>query len=340
MPEPAPRPAALLDDYLGLVDDSCVALLPHVLRIAVELAVADVLGDGALGADEIAEAVGAEPDALYRLLRALASVGVLTEEGGHIFRLTPAGHRLRAGVPGSVRTSLLNVESQRAWLHGIDTFRTGRSVFDGRHGGFFAHKDADSASDRAFLQRMRERAARLYPRFATGTDWSESHTVMDIGGGDGYQLDAILRSAPRLRGVLFDRPAVVAAVREAGTFDGRDCELRAGDFFEGVPRGADTHLLCSVLHDWTDEQCVSILSSSRAALEPGGRLMIVEMLVPEDGSWHPSMWSDIGMMVLTGGRERTAAEFEALLTKAGYTLSAVRAVPDSDFSVLVAEQPR
>ncbi|MEU5534699.1 methyltransferase [Streptomyces sp. NPDC020362] len=337
MPEPAPQPALLLDDYLGLIDDSCVAILPHVLRIAAELGVADVLADGPRAADGIADAVGAHPDALHRLLRALASVGVLTEEGAGVFRLTPAGHRLRAGVEGSVRTSLLNVESQRAWLQGIDTFRSGRSVFDDQHGGFFAHKDADGASDQAFLQRMRERAARLYPRFATDTDWSECGTVMDLGGGDGYQLDAILRRAPQLRGVLFDRPAVVASVRAAGTFDGRDCELAAGDFFERVPEGADTHLICSVLHDWTDEQCVSILRASRAALEPGGRLMIVEMLVPEDGSWHPSKWSDIGMMVLTGGRERTAREFEALLAEAGYTLSAVRAVPDSAFSVLEAK---
>lgn len=337
MPEPAPQPAALLDDYLGLIDDSCVAILPHVLRIAAELGVADVLAEGPRGADEIAEAVGAHPAALRRLLRALASVGVLAEEDGRLFGLTSSGQRLRAGAQDSVRTSLLNAESQRAWLHGIDTFRTGRSVFDTQHGGFFAYKDTDGASDQAFLRRMRERAARLYPRFATDTDWSECHTVMDLGGADGYQLDAILRRAPRLRGVLFDRPAVVAAVRAAGLFDGRDCELVAGDLFDRVPEGADTHLLCSVLHDWTDEQCVSILRASRAALEPGGRLMIVEMLVPEDGSWHPSKWSDIGMMVLTGGRERTAQEFESLLSEADYTLAAVRGVPDSSFCVLEAK---
>ncbi|MGK5496589.1 methyltransferase [Streptomyces sp. URMC 125] len=336
MPELAPQPAALLEDYLGLIDDSCVAILPHVLRIATELGVADTLADGPRTAEAIAEVVGADPGALFRLLRALVSIGVLAEEGDRAFRLTPTGHRLRSGTEDSVRVSLLNADSQSAWLHGIDTFRTGRSVFDAEHGGFFAHKDADGDADRAFLRRMRERAGRLYPRFATGTDWSGSRTVMDIGGGDGYQLDAILRAAPHLRGVLFDRPAVVDAVRAAGTFDGRECALRAGDFFESVPSGADTHLLCSVLHDWTDERCAVILRNSRAALEPGGRLVIVEMLVPPDGSWHPSKWSDIGMMVLTGGRERTADEFEALLAQAGYGLSAVRPVPDSFFSVLEA----
>lgn len=337
MPDPAPQPGQLLADYLGLVDDSCVAILPHVLRIAAELGVADVLADGPRGAEEIAEAVGADPGALFRLLRALASVGVLAQEGGGVFWLTPAGERLRPGAEDSVHTSLLNVDSQLAWLHGVDTIRTGRSVFDERHGGFFAHKDADEASDRAFLRRMRERAARMYPRFGTETDWSNSRTVMDIGGGDGYQLESILRRAPHLRGMLFDRPPVVDAVRTAGTFDGWNCALEAGDFFDGIPTGADTHLLCSVLHDWTDEQSVAILRNSRAALEPGGRLLIVEMVVPNDGSWHPSKWSDVGMMVLTGGRERTADEFEALLKEAGFTLSAVHPVPNSPFSVLSAQ---
>lgn len=340
MPETATRPSVLLEDYLGLVDDSCVAILPHVLRIAVELGIADALAGGPRTAEAVAEAVGADHEALSRLMRALASVGVLEEDdeqGCRVFLLTPTGHRLRAGVEGSVRASLLNADSQLAWLHGLGTFRTGRSVFDAEHGGFFAHKDADGESDRAFLRRMRERAGRLYPRFATGTDWSDSRTVMDIGGGDGYQLDAILRAAPHLTGMLFDRAAVVDAVRSAGTFDGRECALHSGDFFRGVPSGADTHLLCSVLHDWSDEQCVAILRNSRAALEPGGRLMIVEMLVPPDGSWHPSKWSDIGMMVLTGGRERTAEEFQALLSEAGYTLSGARPVPDSFFSVLDAK---
>lgn len=337
MPELAPQPAILLENYLGLIDDSCVAVLPHVLRIAAELGIADALAGGARTADEIAEAVQAHRGALARLLRALVSVGVLTEEG-HAFRLTPAGNRLRAGVEDSARTSLMNTDSHLAWLRGMDTLRTGRPAYQDQHGEFFAHKDADEAANLLFLRRMRERATQLYRRFVTATDWTDRRMVTDIGGGDGYLLEQILRHAPHLAGVLFDRPAVVDVVRAAGTFDGYACRLEPGDFFAGIPGGADTHLLCSVLHDWTDEQCVTILRNSQCSLEPGGRLMILEMLLPNDGSWHPSTWSDLGMMVLNGGRERSADEFEALLTKAGFTMPTVRAIPESPFSVVEAIQ--
>jgi SAM-dependent methyltransferase len=333
-------PRHLLDDFLALVDDSCVAVLPHVLRIAAELDVAGVLATGPRTVEEIAHAVGADPDLLYRLVRALASVGMLSEEAPRCFRLTGSGHRLRADVAGSVRQSVLNVDSQLAWLRGLETVRAGRPAFDRALGDrFFAHKDGDADANRSFLHRMRERAGRLYPRFATATDWRQCGTVMDVGGGDGYQLERILRHAPHLDGVLFDRPAVVEAVRQAGNLApfGDRYRLAGGDFFAALTEGADTHLLCSVLHDWTDDEAVAILRNSRSALLPGGRLMVVEMLVPPGDRWHPSKWSDLGMMVLTGGRERTATEFEELLGRADFTLSAVRAVPDSPFSVLEAK---
>jgi O-methyltransferase domain/Dimerisation domain len=332
----APQPEILLDDYLSLIDDSCVAILPHVLRLAAELGIAEQLAEGERTAVEIAEAVGAHPGALARLLRALVSIGMLTEQK-HTFRLTPAGNRMREGADNSVRASLLNTDSQLAWLQSLYTLRTGRPAYDRQHGAFFAHKDADDTANVLFLRRMRERASRLYSRFVTTGDWTGCRVVMDIGGGDGYLIEQVLEHVRGVRGALFDRPAVVDVVRAAGTFDRHACRLEAGDFFAGVPGGADTHLLCSVLHDWTDEQCVTILRNSRDALEPGGRLMIVEMLLPAEGSWHPSTWSDLGMMVLTGGRERTAKEFEVLLTKAGYIMSGVRAIPDSPFSVVNAK---
>ena len=332
----APEPAILLDDYLSLIDDSCVAILPHVLRLAVELGIAELLAEGERTGVEIAEAVGAHSGALARLLRALVSIGMLTEQK-HTFRLTPAGNRMREGADNSVRASLLNTDSQLAWLQSLHTLRTGRPAYEQQHGAFFAHKDSDDTANAFFLRRMRERASRLYSRFVTTSDWTGCRVVMDVGGGDGYLIEQVLEHARGVRGVLFDRPAVVEAVRAGGTFDRRACRLEAGDFFVGVPGGADTHLLCSVLHDWTDEQCVTILRNSRDALEPGGRLMIVEMLLPSDGSWHPSTWSNLGMMVLTGGRERTEEEFEVLLAKVGYIMAGVRAIPDSPFSVVNAK---
>ncbi|WP_020123028.1 methyltransferase [Streptomyces canus] len=333
-------PAALLDDFLTLADDSCVAVLPHVLRITAQLGIAEVIAAGICSVQEIAAETDTDPAALRRLLRALASVGVVDEEQPGLFRLTGAGHRLRADAENSVRESILNTDSQRAWLGALETFRTGRPVFDNTHGAeFFEHKDADIQANRAFLRRMRERAGRLYGQFVTVPDWSQSETVMDIGGGDGFVIDRVLREAGHLKGILFDRPPVVDGVREYPHLValGERVRLEGGDFFETLPEGADTHLLCGVLHDWTDEQVLTILSNSRAALRQGGRLIIIDMVLPPDNRWHPSVWSDISMMVLMNGRERTESDFENLLRQAGFAMSSVTPVPHSYFSLVEAK---
>jgi hypothetical protein len=317
---------AVVDDYFTLVDDSCVAVLPHVLRIAAELKIADHLPASSVA---LASIVDADADAVHRLLRALASVGVVGESGG-TFALTERGQRLTTSW-----ASLVNIDSQLAWIRATDTIRSGRSSFDQtHHGEFFSHKDDDLAANRMFLRRMRERASRSYPEFAASVDWTPSSVVMDIGGGDGYLIETVLSRAPHVNGVLFDRPATVDVVEDAGLPTRLQCER--GDFFEKVAPGADTHLMCSVLHDWTDAQCTEILRHSKEALEPGGRLHIVEMIVPDGDEFHPSKWSDVGMMVLTGGRERTLAEFSSLLEASGYALQSVRAIPNSYFSVITA----
>lgn len=317
---------ALVDDYFTLVDDSCVAVLPHVLRIAAELKIADHLPASSAA---LASIVDADADAVHRLLRALASVGLLAESGG-TFALTERGQRLTTSW-----ASLVNIDSQLAWIRATDTIRSGRSSFDQAHRGeFFSHKDDDLDANRMFLRRMRERASRSYPSFAASVDWTPSSVVMDIGGGDGYLIGTVLEAASHVSGVLFDRPATVDVVEEAGPPSRLRCER--GDFFEKIAPGADTHLMCSVLHDWTDEQCTRILRHSKEALEPGGRLHVVEMIVPEGDEFHPSKWSDVGMMVLTGGKERTLPEFSALLDASGYALRSVRAIPNSYFSVITA----
>ncbi|MEU0878692.1 methyltransferase [Lentzea sp. NPDC005914] len=317
---------AVVDDYFTLVDDSCVAVLPHVLRIAAELKIADHLPASAAA---LASIVDADTDAVHRLLRALASVGLLAESGG-TFALTERGQRLTTSW-----ASLVNMDSQLAWIRATDTIRSGRSSFDQAHRGeFFSHKDDDLEANRMFLRRMRERASRSYPEFAAAVDWTPCSVVMDIGGGDGYLIETVLSHAAHVSGVLFDRPATVDVVEEAGLPARLRCER--GDFFEKVAAGADTHLMCSVLHDWTDSQCTEILRHSKEALEPGGRLHIVEMIVPDGDEFHPSKWSDVGMMVLTGGKERTLAEFSSLLEASGYALQSVRAIPGSYFSVITA----
>ncbi|TDD95357.1 methyltransferase [Actinomadura rubrisoli] len=333
---------AIVDEYLTLVDDSCVALLPHALRIAAEFGLADLLTGGPMDVEVLARSVDADVGALYRLLRALASVGFFEEVTPRVFALSALGRRLCSEGPDSVRESVLQSDSYHAWAAAPEAFRRGTPVplSSGPHGGgqdFFAHKDVDASAGRSFTRRMRERAASCYAGVVSIVDWSRSTVVLDVGGGDGFLLSAILRHEPRLTGVLFDRPSVIASV--AGRLGELGERLRtvSGDFFRELPDGADTHVMSSVLHDWPDEQVDTILERSRTALAPGGRLLIVEMVVSPGDTWHPSKWSDLGMLVLTGGRERTGPEFEDRLNKAGYTVSAIRPIPGSYFTLIDAE---
>lgn len=357
---------AVVADFLMLADDSAVAILPHALRIAVELGIAERLGERAVSIKELAVAVECHPDALNRLMRALASAGLFRQTEAGCYELTSVGQRLRPDTADTVYSTVINPDSQRAWLSATRTLRTGEPAFgadgpvgqgigsgerrdgpvsDGHvldaHSEFFSHMDLNPRTNRAFLRRMRERAARLYPTLVSAVDWTASRVVMDIGGGDGYLLDHVLREVPHLHGVLFDRPATIDVVCADGTAEfANDLSARrtlcAGDFFTAIQGGADTHLMCSVLHDWSDEQAAVILMNSRRALVAGGRLLIVEMVVPEGDDWHPSKWSDLGMMVLTGGRERTGAEFARLLELSGYALRSIQPVPESPFDLLTA----
>jgi SAM-dependent methyltransferase len=329
----------LLDNLFDMTDDSCVTILPHVLRATAQLGIADHLGDTTKNVDDLAAVVRVDCSALYRLLRALATVGVVEEARSRYFRLSALGQRLRTNSPASSRWSIDNRESAVAWTQANSALTSGKAVFDSVFGAsFFSHKDNDPQAQQGFAARMRERARNCYHDFAMAADWRGAKTVMDIGGNDGYVLERLLWGAPHLSGVLFDRPPVIESAAARGCLASvrERCRMVAGDFFDSIPGGADTHLMCSVLHDWPDDRAVVILGNSRSALPPDGRLLIVEMLVPEGPEWHPSKWSDIGMMVLTGGRERSRPEFDKLFREAGLSLASVRGIPNSYFSLLEA----
>lgn len=329
----------LLNNLFDMTDDSCITILPHALRATAQLGIADQLGDSTMDVTDLAAAVRVDCQALYRLLRALATVGVVEEATPRHFRLGSLGHRLRTNSPASARWSIGNRESAVALTEATSALVSGNAVFDGVFGApFFSHKDIDRQAQLRFATRMRERARNCYHDFVAAADWGGAKTVMDIGGSHGQVLECLLRKLPHLSGVLFDRPSVIESAIGRGCLAsvGERCRMVAGDFFDSIPGGADTHLMCSVLHDWPDDRAVAILSNSRFALPPDGRLLIVEMLVPDGPEWHPSKWSDIGMMVQTGGRERSRSEFDKLLREAGLALASVRDIPNSYFSLLEA----
>jgi SAM-dependent methyltransferase len=232
-----------------------------------------------------------------------------------------------------------NLDSLQAWIGATEAVRLGDTAFNHVYqNDFFRHKDSNPDANRSFLLRMRERAGRCYGQVSVMADWRSLGVILDIGGGDGYLLERILQHAGHASGVLFDRPSVISLVEESRHLDylSDRCQLVAGDFFQELPCGADVHLMCSILHDWPDSAATTILRNSRKSLATPGRLLIIEMVMPTGHEWHPSKLSDIGMMILTGGRERTEDDFDKLLSSSGYRLSSVRSIPGSYFSLLEA----
>jgi C-methyltransferase len=305
----------------------------HISRavyVIAELGIADMLADGPMTARQLAEATQSDEPSLYRVLRLLAALGVLTEDEGRSFGLTLLGDRLRTDAPASMRAwamltdSIGGVQSFGPIVETVRTGKPGLSIAYGMTG--FEYLAAHPQQAVKFQAAMSERTAGFAPSVATEYDFSAARTVADIGGGKGTLLAAVLQKHAHLRGVLLERPHVAAeaaAVLEAAGVANR-CEVITGDFFARVPAGADIYMLANVLHDWDDARSVDILANCRAAMAPGGRVLVVERLIPDDPvDAVPVLLSDINMLVLTGGMERTNAEYAALLTQAGLTLGRV-----------------
>lgn len=314
-----------------LVDVAWGYMPARIIAAAAELDIADQLAEGPRTTDELAGATGAHPPTLRRLLRALVALGVLAQADPDRFELTELGGHLRSDAPdsvGSIVRFLCSPGPWQAWGDVMTSLRTGETAFDRLFGmqafEYLAqHPDEAAVFNAAQAQHTRETAAGLI----AGYDFSRFGTVADLGGGSGMFLARLLQAEPALRGVLFDIPSGVTAapsvLEEAGVAD--RCEVVTGSFFESVPAGADAYVMKMVLHDWDDEQVVAILRNCRAVLPDEGRVLVVERLVPEmiTPDDTRTLLADLLMLVLTGGRERTEAEYRDLLTEAGFALLGV-----------------
>ena len=313
---------------------------------AVRLGVPDAVGDTERPADEVAGELGTDPTATGRLLRALAALGLADESRPGVFALTGRGALLRSDRGDSMApfvSMFLDPAMVEAWGHLDESVRTGRTSFDTVFGtDFFGHLAAHPALSRTFNASMRQgtlATARVLP---STVDLAGAEVVADVGGGDGTLLAAMLAAHPGVRGILVDTAegsAQSAPVLEAARVADR-CDVVVADFFREVPVEADVVLIKSVVHDWDDERCRVILGHVRAALRVGGRLLVIEPVMPEtvDGKLPPIMYlSDLNMLVNVGGRERTEPEFRALLASAGFSVTAVRPLPPPmAFSVIEA----
>jgi SAM-dependent methyltransferase len=304
----------------------------HISRCifaCAELGIPDLLADGPRSAHGLAEATGTHEPSLYRVLRALAALGVFEEHETRRFSLTIVGERLRTGATTGMRSWAVFLEAMggvRPFAHILETIRTGRpgrEIEFGEELFEFLARDLEAAA--IFDAAMAERTAAYAPSVAATYDFSEMRTVVDVGGGNGTLLIEILRRHQHLSGVLFETPTAAArADAVIGASDLADrCQALAGDFFQSVP-GADCHVLANVLHDWDDEHSIHILRNCHRAMAGAGRVLIVERLIPEDGGHRvPTLLSDINMLVFTGGQERTNAEYRELLQAAGLKFGSV-----------------
>jgi hypothetical protein len=315
-------------------------LASRAIHVAAELGIADLLHDGPKTIDQLASATGTHEQSLCLLLRMLAGYGVFTEDRAGHFKLTPAAALLQTGALRDV-VQMTNEAEWNAYGNLLYSIKTGQPAFPHVHGeGYFdylsAHPDAQARFDRG----MAIIAGAENPVVARSYDFGKFRRIVDVGGGRGGLLAEILKTYPSLRGILYDQPQVVANpdyVRAAGVLD--RCELVGGNFFESVPKGADVYVLKRIIHDWNDDTSAGILRRCRDAVLDGGRVIVVDKVVPAGNEVHGSKRSDLLMMVVYGGRERTEADFHELFSRAGLKLNRIVATA-SVVSVIEGERTR
>ncbi len=313
------------------------------LGAVARFGIPDQVADQPKTSQEIAKAVGASPDAIHRLLRALASIGVFRQVEGGRFGLTPLGETLRSSVPDSVRDFAIAETDQAHWqpwgrMH--EAIKTGRPVSKAVLGiEVWEWYEKNPQDEVAFSSAMGNLSQMVAGELPWLIDFSRVQKVADIGGAHGVLLAAILRANPKARGILFDLPHVIETAKpviEAQGLGSR-CEFVGGDFFKPLPEGADAHVLKHIIHDWDDERASLILQNCHRALRPNGRILLVEMIIPADNSPSPAQFIDLNMLVLLGGRERSEAEYATLLRNAGFKTP--RLIPThSPFVIIEAER--
>jgi hypothetical protein len=319
----APPPqAAVLQMLTGM-------WVAQIMSAVAQLGVPDVIAAGTRSVEHLAEECGANRAALHRLLRAAATIGLLIETAPGDFALTPLGETLRANTPGSLRDFVIAETAPGHWLP------WGRLAEAVKRGGAMAKETlgvdpweyyaTNVEEGRSFARGMSNLSAIASSDVARVYDPGAAKRIVDVGGSEGVLLRGILGRAPNARGVLFDRADVIEGARGAVAASGMAdrIELVSGDFFTEMPSGGDLYLLKSILHDWPDDKCEEIVKSVHRAAAEGSRLVLVEGLLPDTLQPSPVTLMDINMLVMLGGRERTAGEYSALLKRCGYEVERV-----------------
>lgn len=317
--------------------------MSRALYVVAKLGIPDLLKSGPRTAKELAESTSTHEPSLYRLLRALASAGIVKSESEHRFRLTPLSELLVTDAPGSMRwfiISELGQEHYPAWGNLMHSVKTGEIAFDNHFGiniwKYFSKNPEDAA---VFNDSMSGMTAVVNEKITSLYDFSRFNTIVDVGGGHGGLITSILKANPHAKGVLFDAAEVISGARpkiEAAGLAER-CETVAGNFFESVPAGGDAYIMKWIIHDWDDERAIRILKNCRSHVPQNGRVIVVDAVVPEGDNPDFSKLFDLNMLVMTGGKERTEREFAELLAAAGLRLA--RVIPTELPTSIVEAEP-
>lgn len=330
-----------LPPHVQLIQMGTGHWVSQIVHLAAKLGLADQLAKGPKSADELAGPTKAHAPSLYRLMRSLSNLGIFSEDAARRFSLTPLGDALRTGAPGAARAAILTLASD--WMvrgfgelaYSVQTGKSGLEKSLGMPVFDWLAQHVDEAS--LFSETMIGFHGEEPHAIASSYDFSGLTTIVDVGGATGHLLTTILSSHPGSRGILYDLKHVVsdapALIQARGLSD--RVKIESGSFFDSVPKGGDAYLLSHIIHDWSEEQCLTILGNCRRSMDPQGRLLIIEMVLPSDNTPHPGKLLDMMMLVGPGGQERTETEYAALLGKAGFRLT--RIVPtESAVSVVEA----
>jgi hypothetical protein len=306
------------------------------IHVAAKLGLADLLGEKNISIEEIAGITGTLPGPLYRMMRALAGVGIFAETDDGLFGNTPLSQCLTQGRLKAAALMFHSTWHDAMWDNLLFSLQTGKPAFEEVCGApAFEWFQKNPRQAEIFNEANAFKAAFSHGVIAQAYDFSSVHSITDVGGGLGSLMVAILKAHPHLEGVVADLPET--AKQADGAIQTHQLQTRmrtvACDFFEDIPRGSDTYLLSNVLHDWPDDKCVTILNNCREVMKPQGKLLIVEAIVPEGNVFSVTKLLDLEVFLMGGGCERTEAEFGTLLDQSGFKLTQVIAT-EADISII------
>ena len=335
-PSKLPPPMVLMRMFHG-------ALIQRSICVVAKLGIADLLAEKPQTTAELAARTKTHAPSLYRLLRALVSEGIFTENAEQKFELTPISEWLRSDAPNSFHDYAVMLGEDWVWsaykelMYSVQTGGVALEKVQGMRP--FAFFEQNSEAGNIFNRAMTGLSLSVIPAIVAAYSFLGMSKLVDIAGGHGQLLSGVLKANPHLLGVLFDLPFVIAGAEELLKKEGVSdrIELASGDFFESVPAGADAYMMKQIIHDWDDEQSVKILQNIRSAMNENAKVLIVEMVVPEGNMPSSSKTTDLQMLVIQGGKERTEEEYRKLLEASGFRLT--RVIPtNSPLSIIEGER--